>query len=298
MGPSDTSDGDWTALSARAALASHRLVGWMYWDPHAIERFAALGVPDGFGWYIASRGAPLLAAGHAAVTAAFATISPAFIEVCVGHALAHTTPQAIYDVRNEAVGDGLRRYVPEICDDLTTLGPDLWAVADELPSFGRVLFATHRAMPRGDDPLVSAWCAVNTIREWRGDTHFAVLVAEDIDATTAGILDDARRNYGGWIPRSRGADDAAIEAAMAGLAERGYADRASEGWVVNDAGIAFRAHIEQRTDALSAQPWRLFGVDATRRFAELVEPVGMRLVERIDLTAGPEWMPAARDIED
>ena len=50
---------DWESLSARASLASHRLIGWIYWDPGAIDRYTALGVPDGFGYYIASRGAPL-----------------------------------------------------------------------------------------------------------------------------------------------------------------------------------------------------------------------------------------------
>ncbi len=279
-------------LSAQAALVSHRLVGWMFWDPEGIERYTALGVPDGFGWYVASRGAPLLGAGHQAVAAAFATISPVFIEVCVEHALAHTSPEEIYRVRNEAVGIGLRRYVPEICDGLAAFGDELWAVADELPGFGRVLFAAHRGMPRPEDPVVSAWCAVNTIREWRGDTHFALLVAEDVDATMAGILDDARRNYGGWIPRSRGSDDAAIDAAMAELTRRGLA---SDGRV-NAAGLAYRDRIEERTDAASARPWQLLGADRTAALIDLIAPVGPRLVERIDLTAGPEWMPAARDI--
>lgn len=82
---------DWTELSAGAALASHQLVGWMFWDPVAIEKYAALGVPNGFGFYVASRGAPLLPAGHQAVTAAFATINAEFIRICVEPALAHTT---------------------------------------------------------------------------------------------------------------------------------------------------------------------------------------------------------------
>jgi hypothetical protein len=281
---------DWIELSERAALASHRLVGWMFWDPVAIEKFTALGVPDEFAFYIASRGAPLLAAGHQAVTAAFATISPAFIELCVERALEHTTPEAIYDARNEAVGEGLRRFVPEICDGLADLAEPLWEVADALPSFGRVLFAAHRQMPRPADAVTSGWLAVNTIREWRGDTHFAVLVAEDVDATMAGILDDARRNYGGWIPRSRGADDAALEAAFSRLEARGLA----EGGEVNDAGRAYRDDIENRTDRLTALPWQVLGEARTVELVELVEPVGARLVERIDLTAGPNWMPAAR----
>jgi hypothetical protein len=37
------------------------------------------------------------------------------------------------------------------------------------------------------------------------------------------------------------------------------------------------------------------GLDVTQQFLALIEPVGDRLVERIDLTAGPVWMPAARD---
>ena len=62
---------DWLDLSRRAALASHRLVGWIYWDPTAIANYAALGVPDGIGYYIATRGASLGDAGNDVVTAAF-----------------------------------------------------------------------------------------------------------------------------------------------------------------------------------------------------------------------------------
>jgi len=31
------------------------------------------------------------------------------------------------------------------------------------------------------------------------------------------------------------------------------------------------------------------------RVLELIEPVGVRFMARVDATAGPEWMPAARD---
>src|SRR3954454_19628395 len=37
---------DWSDLSARASKASHRLIGWIYWDPDAIAAYAALGVPN------------------------------------------------------------------------------------------------------------------------------------------------------------------------------------------------------------------------------------------------------------
>ena len=36
---------DWLDLTRRAGFVSHRLIGWVYWDPVAIENYAALG-PD------------------------------------------------------------------------------------------------------------------------------------------------------------------------------------------------------------------------------------------------------------
>ena len=60
---------NWRDLSARASLASHRLIGWIYWDPDAIARFTALGVPNGLGYYITTRSAPLASVGNNAVTA-------------------------------------------------------------------------------------------------------------------------------------------------------------------------------------------------------------------------------------
>ena len=190
------------------------------------------------------------------------------------------------------MGAGLRRYVPEICEDLAALAAPLWAAADSVASSGRVLFAAHRQWPRPTDPLVSAWLAVNCIREFRGDTHFAVLTSEGLTGTQAGLLHDAFLNYPGeWIPRSRGADDDAISVALADLEDRGLAS----GGRVDDRGIELRRRIEERTDELSQRIWRVVGEDVTGQFVGLVEPVGGRLLERIDLTAGPDWMPAARE---
>lgn len=283
--------GFWQAQSARASFASHRLVGWIYWDPIALENYRGLGIENGGVSYIVSRGAPLAPAGHQAVTAAFYSISPAFIEVSMQIAEATTSYEAIMAARNAAVVEGLRTYAPEICDGLAALAAPLWAAADTLPASGRVMFAAHRQAARPDDPLLKAWLAVNCIREWRGDTHFAVLAAEDISATQAGILHNAHLNYPkDWIPRSRGSDDAALEEAMADLEVRGLAADGE----VNDAGLALRQQIEERTDTICERAWRILGAERTAEFLDLVEPVGDRFVARIDETAGTEWMPAAR----
>jgi hypothetical protein len=287
----------WRELSRRAALASHRLVGWIYWDPVGLANYAALGVPDGLGYYIATRGASLGAAGNAAVTAAFYSIHPDFVAFSLDQCRAATTFEEAAAARDAAVAVGLRTHVPEICDELAALSAPLWAAADELPVAGHVLFATLVERPRPDDQLLSAWLAVNAIREWRGDTHWAIQTAEGVGPIAAGILDGAWRSYAGdWLPRSRGADDAALTAGFEELARRGLATMGGDtiGTVTRE-GLAYRQSLEDRLDDLTAPAWRHLGEARCRQFLDLVEPVGPRLVERIDQTAGPNWMPAARD---
>jgi hypothetical protein len=285
-----TSDDDWLELTGRAAFASHRMIGWIYWDPVAIERYTALG-PEQWSYYVASRGAALADAGNQAVAAAFYSIHPGFIAMSLDNARDSTTFEHVAAARDAGVVAGLRELTPEICGALADMAPELWAAADALPMSGRVLAASLRGRPRPDDQLLSAWLAVDCIREWRGDTHWAIQLVDDLSDIATGILDGAARDYpDDWLPRSRGADDAALHTAFAELEARGLAADSK----VNAAGLAHKATLEARLDALSSVAWRALGADTTRRFIELIEPVGDRFVERIDATAGPNWMPAAR----
>jgi hypothetical protein len=283
---------NWRTLTQRASLASHQLIGWIFWDPTAKENLAALGVPDGLGHYITNRAAPLAPAGSEAVFAAFYTIKREFIQFSLQHAQPHISNWTdVTNARDAAVLSGLERLAPEVVAPLGQLADDLWRTVDTLPASGRVLFAAHKSWPRPTHPTLSAWNALNTIREWRGDTHFALLVADDIGLVEAGLLHDAWMGYPSqWIPRSRGADDAEINSALAHLSERGFV---TDG-VVNSQGIDYRQKIEERTDQLCESAWKALGEHNTMTFLNLIEPVGQRFVEEINTTAGENWMPAAR----
>ncbi|KZS57480.1 hypothetical protein A4G26_15735 [Mycobacterium kansasii] len=80
---------DWPAITARNARSVQTVVGWIFWDPGAVARYEALGLPDylaaGLGYqaagYLAARAAPLAPVGPEAVIAAFGSISPLALRV-------------------------------------------------------------------------------------------------------------------------------------------------------------------------------------------------------------------------
>ena len=283
---------EWRDLARRASFASHRLIGWIFWDPGAKANLEALGVPGGLGHYIVNRAAPLASAGPEVVTAAFFSIKGDFVRFALDHAAPHVGWHDVTVARDAAVRAGLETMTPEIIDSLGDLAGDLWRTVDAIPSAGRIVFAAHKAWPRPDDPVISAWNAINTLREWRGDVHWAILVNDGIDHIEAGVLHDAWMGYPDhWLPKSRGADETEIAGALASLGERGLVTDNR----VNAAGIAYRQHIENRTDELCVPVWQVFGEANTRRLLEIVEPVGERFLRHIDHTAGDFWMPAARE---
>ena len=288
---------NWNQLAARAGIACHDLVGWMMWDPRAIADYERLGVPDGTGWIVAWRLASLGDTTPAVAAAAGYSINPAVIEVVMNLYRDVTDTESILAVRDEAIEPGLAEGAVEIPAQLGELAEALWRGVDSVHFGARPMFAAHRARPRPDDSrsCVSAWLAVNCLRELRGDNHWALCASEDLDDVEVGLLHSAMvdiEEYGSeeWIARSRGNDDDAIAAGWARLESKGFASAGA----LNDTGRQFRLDLEARTDALTAPAWRSVGEEATTALCELVEPHHDAFVAKIDATAGPRWMPAVR----
>ncbi|MGA0035721.1 MAG: SCO6745 family protein, partial [Ilumatobacteraceae bacterium] len=263
---------DWQRLTARAGRAGHHLVAWLMWDPAAITRFGELGVPNGAGWLIAWRVAPLGDMSPAAVASTTYSIHPDVIAAVLRLIRSSTTSEETMRVLNESVAAGLDDVAPGLGSELAPLANDLWRGVDAVGGEFRPLFAAHRAEPRPSDPALSAWRAANCLRELRGDVHWSICAAHDLNAVEVGLLHSTMVDsdeYGGeeWIARSRGWDDDAIG--------HGWERLASKGWAADqrltDEGRAARHGIEQQTDELTSPAWMAVGEDSTRRFCEAIE---------------------------
>jgi hypothetical protein len=281
---------DWVEITRRNARSVQTTIGWIFWDPGAIERYERLGLPGPLG-YIAARAAPLAPAGADATIAAFGSITPPGIRLAFDLVAQHTTFDAVWTARDEAVVAGLREHAPAILDPLAALAPTLWPIIETLPANGRVFFASHLRMPRAVDPVLSGWHAVNCLREWRGDLHWALVTAAGLDGVEASILHNAWLGYErDWLAKSRGSAPDAIERGWSSLTARGLV---LDGEVTAE-GIALREHIENETDRLGTLPWELLGVAAAQQFAIDFEPPCEALLRRVDETAGPNYQPASR----
>ena len=285
---------DWFEVTRRNARSVQTTVGWIFWDPGAVDRYAALGLPRDFAGplgYIAARAAPLAGAGPDAVIAAFGTISPIGIRAAFDVLEGPDGFAAMWAARDEAVVEGLHRYAPAIVDPLVEMGPALWTVVEQLPTIGRTFFAAHLGVPRPDDPLLSGWHAVNCLREWRGDTHWALVVAAGLTHPEASILHNAWLGYEtDWLATSRGTSADDLADGWQALERKGMAT----GRTVTDAGVALRQRIEDDTDRGTTLPWELAGEALAVRFAEQLEPPCQLLLARVDETAGPNYQPASR----
>ena len=285
---------DWIEITSRNARSVQTTIGWIFWDPGAAARYRAAGLPENAAGplgYVAARCAPLAGAGADAVIAAFGSISPVAVRAAFQILDSPYRFRAIWDARDRAVLAGLHEHAPEIIDPLVEYGPELWTVVERLPLMGRVFFGAHLAMPRPDDPVLSGWHAVNCLREWRGDTHWALLLAAGLSHAEASILHNAWLGYeADWLAKSRGTSAADLELGWESLQARGL----TQGRTVLPEGVALRQRIEDDTDCLTALPWTLLGESRSLEFSARFEPPCVRLLARVDATAGPNYQPASR----
>lgn len=270
---------DQAAVDARKI---HRTItplhGFVYFDPGAARRYDAAGV-TGRAQYFASRGAALGPVGPGPVVATFFNFCPRLVASCLPEAWRHTTPEQMLAARYNAVHDVL---APLFGDDRETVAEanDLLAQAVEVirpRAAGRPLYAAHADVPAPSDPIRLLWHRVTLLREWRGDGHVAVLTAQGTEpcevlqihaAAEEALTAETLRTMRGWSEEE-------FAAARERLVDRGELTADGE---LSTAGRAHRQAVEDRTDELAAEPWRVLGPQVARRLRELLRPYVVTLV--------------------
>jgi hypothetical protein len=247
---------------------AHRLV---YFVPEAAEEYAALGV-TGRGGYFASRVAPLGAVANEVIVATFYNFAPRAVSAAMPGVWSATTPPALQDARFRAVDRALKRIgftmsSAEIDEARSIIDP----VVAGLDYAGKPLAAANAAIALPTDPLLALWQQVTIIREWRGDAHIALLVANGVGPCECMVLQVGTGRFPLAVTMAtREWNQAEWAGAIRVLSARGWVDASG---AMTPEGTAAREAIEDDTNRLCEPIWNVVGEAKTARLAEIIWPM-------------------------
>jgi hypothetical protein len=221
-----------------------------YFAPEAMSAFADAGYRGFWMSYFAGRAAPLGAVPAEVVAATFYNFSAAHVTRALPSAWTFAPPSVALEARERSAVAALRRCGVTDDEQTRTAASLLERAARSASWTGRPLFAANLALPWPDDPVARLWHAATLLREQRGDTHIAVLVANGIGGRECNVLHSlADRVPREFMVKSRQYDDEEWRDCARRLVDRGVVDDAGE---LTDTGRELKQRIEDATDALSS----------------------------------------------
>ena len=291
----------WNPMSfagARALLAARLepLIGQVFFAPECHAAYEKLGfgpspgqfgngvaAPDGPA-YFTSRGSLLGQVEPHVVAAAFGVFKPEIVALGVEFGWSRTDAATIFAARRAGAVAQLERVLGPADERVRRVAALLERAVEPLAEPGRPLFAGLRS--HWDDPA-DPWTRLfhlgDMLRECRGDAHVCAWTAAGVDAVEIGLLTEA---YMGLPSRSyirtRGWNDAELDAAAARLNERGWL----AGDVFTEVGRHEREVIEVTTDVQMADAVRALGDDIDEVVAAL-EPWGVAMRDAGGYVGGP-----------
>lgn len=247
---------------------AHRFV---YFVPEAAEEYATVGV-TGRGSYFASRVAPMGAVPNEVISATFYNFHPRAVDLAMPGVWAAASPEALQTARFRAVRRALDRTGVAIsADQIAEARKLIDPVVAGLNLAGKPLAAANVAVALPDDPLVALWQQITVIREWRGDVHIALLIANAIGPCECMVLQAGTGRFPLAVAKgSRQWDPTEWSAAVATLTARGWVD--SDG-AMTPVGIEAREALEDDTDRLCEPIWTPIGDKGAGRLAEIIAPI-------------------------
>lgn len=223
----------------------------VYFGDDIRDRFDAIGLKGWWMAYFAHRSAALGTPDPKTVTALFHGFAPHLVERALPDAWSLADRDEILATRLQLAVDRLTPAIEPsaIETDVARLAKDLEAIVDGLDFAGRALAAAHANLPRPDDPIARLWWAATVLREYRGDSHVAILVAAGLDGAAANALAVADGRAPARQQEARGWNDDEWMAAYEHLRRRAWTTEFGE---ITDTGKAARAQIEDATDRVSS----------------------------------------------
>ena len=274
--------------SIRAAKQLHDATtlfhAFIYFSEEAAAEYQAHGL-SGQAGYFASRTAAMGPLATEMIIATFYNFSPDIVTASMGGVWDGVSAEDMQLARWRGAAQVLDEHVrpvmpPDQVAEATALAA---AAVDGLPWAGRPLAAGNAAALAmldasefGDHDLVKLWQLVTILREWRGDAHIGLLVAEPLDAAECTVVSAAIAGpIAKGIKMSRAWSDADWSAATERLTARGWLD--SDG-AVTDTGRSARGTIEHRTNELSVALFDRIDVEGADRLSELLAPANKALL--------------------
>jgi hypothetical protein len=243
-----------------------------YFAPEALEAFKAAGLRGFWRGYFAGRAAPLGAAGPEVVTASFYNFAPAFVARALPSVWELISPGEALALRREGAAAALGALLAGRDNEVKTALGLLERALDGLDYPGRPWAAANGALPASDDDLGRLWQAVTTLREHRGDGHFAAVLAAGLDGAEVLVLRCGLDMSRETMQPIRGWTDEQWDAAAERLAGRGLLDA---GGVITAAGRDVKATVEETTDRVAGRPWANLGEARVAELAAALMPLAL-----------------------
>ena len=220
-----------------------------YFAPESRAAYDGLGLAGFSMGYFAGRSAPLGPVPVDVVVATFYNFATSQVARALPAAWERTTPADALRARETSAVAALRRCGVADDDGVRTAADLLAKAASTAALDGRPLFAANRALPWPDEPVAKLWHATTLLREQRGDSHIAVLVANGIGGRDSNVLHAAAdRVPRDFIKPVRKYDDDEWQRCAQRLTARGLLDDAE---TLTDAGRVVKQRIEDATDEVA-----------------------------------------------
>ncbi|MDA2805347.1 SCO6745 family protein [Nocardiopsis suaedae] len=278
------------ALARKAWASLENYHSGAYFAPEVQKNYEELGAHPRHS-YFGGRAAPMGAVPAEVVIATFHNFCPDLVRQAVPAVWEAASPEDYLRARLDGMDAALRRVLGDRVDS-----PEMRRAAELARTAaeaacervdGRPLFSAYAALPWPGEPHLVLWHAQTLLREFRGDGHIALLVAQGTSGLEALVAHAATGNIPvKFLTMSRAWPEEEWDAAAERLRDKGLVRK--DELALTDKGAEHRAELEAATDRLSAAPYAALGDEGCEELVRLGGPLAKEVGEALLPWAKPK----------